>query len=114
MNRKRLIVAGVVEYLCCAYVVYFALSTTTVVASASYTTSLQQIELMELEHLLDSFDLSCSLLWISCTTSCTTNPQQLKVVDLQHILQLSYDKVTIDLRRTSNLQNILRRTQGFS
>jgi len=29
---------------------------------------------------------------------------------------LSYDnaKVTIDLRRTSNLQNILRRAQGFS
>jgi len=32
------------------------------------------------------------------------------------ILRLSYDnaKVTIDLRRTSNLQNILRRAQGFS
>jgi len=31
-------------------------------------------------------------------------------------LRLSYDnaKVTIDLRRTSNLQNILRRAQGFS
>jgi len=36
--------------------------------------------------------------------------------DLQNILRQSYDnaKVTIDLRRTSNLQNILRRTQGFS
>jgi len=35
---------------------------------------------------------------------------------LTTILRLSYDnaKVTIDLRRTSNLQNILRRTQGFS
>jgi len=32
------------------------------------------------------------------------------------ILRLSYDngKVTIDLRRTSNLQNILRKAQGFS
>ena len=32
------------------------------------------------------------------------------------ILRLSYDnaKVTIDLRRTSNLQNIPRRAQGFS
>jgi len=32
------------------------------------------------------------------------------------ILRLCYDnaKVTIDLRRTSNLQNILRRAQGFS
>ena len=36
--------------------------------------------------------------------------------DLQNILRQSYDnaKVTIDLRRTSNLQNILRRAQGFS
>jgi len=36
--------------------------------------------------------------------------------DLRNILRLSYDnaKVTIDLRRTSNLQNILRRPQGFS
>ena len=35
---------------------------------------------------------------------------------LTTILRLSYDnaKVTIDLRQTSNLQNILRRTQGFS
>jgi len=35
---------------------------------------------------------------------------------LTTILQLSYDnaKVTIDLRRTSNLQNVLRRTRGFS
>ena len=35
---------------------------------------------------------------------------------LTTILRLSYDnaKVTIDLRRTSNLQNVLRRTQGFS
>ena len=35
---------------------------------------------------------------------------------LTTILRLSYDngKVTIDLRRTSNLQNILRRAQGFS
>jgi len=35
---------------------------------------------------------------------------------LMTVLQLSYDnaKVTIELRRTSNLQNILRRTQGFS
>jgi len=35
---------------------------------------------------------------------------------LTTILRLSYDnaKVTIDLRRTSDLQNILRRTQGFS
>jgi len=34
----------------------------------------------------------------------------------QNILRQSYDnaKVTIDLRLTSNLQNILRRTQGFS
>jgi len=33
-----------------------------------------------------------------------------------NILRQSYDnaKVTIDLRRTSNLQNILRRAQGFS
>jgi len=36
--------------------------------------------------------------------------------DLQNILRQSYNnaKVTIDLGRTSNLQNILRRTQGFS
>ena len=35
---------------------------------------------------------------------------------LTTILRLSYDnaKVTIDLRRASNLQNILRRTQGLS
>ena len=35
---------------------------------------------------------------------------------LTTILRLSYDnaKVTIDLRPTSNLQNILRRAQGFS
>ena len=35
---------------------------------------------------------------------------------LRTILRLSYDnaKVTIDLRRTSSLQNMLRRTQGFS
>ena len=35
---------------------------------------------------------------------------------LTTILRLSYDnaKVTIDLRRTSNLQDISRRTQGFS
>jgi len=35
---------------------------------------------------------------------------------LTTILRLSYDnaKVTIDLRRSSNLRNILRRTQGFS
>ena len=35
---------------------------------------------------------------------------------LTTILRLSHDnaKVTIDLRRTSNLPNILRRTQGFS
>jgi len=35
---------------------------------------------------------------------------------LTTILRLSYDnaKVTIDLRQTSNLQNILRRAQGFS
>jgi len=35
---------------------------------------------------------------------------------LTTILRLSYDnaKVTIDLRRTSNLQNVLRRHQGFS
>ena len=34
---------------------------------------------------------------------------------LMTILRLSYDgvKVTIDIRRTSNLQNVLRRTQGF-
>ena len=34
---------------------------------------------------------------------------------LTTIIRLSYNnaKVTIDLRRTSNLQNILRRTQGF-
>jgi len=33
---------------------------------------------------------------------------------LTTVLRLSYDnaKVTIDLRRTSNLQNVLRRTQG--
>jgi len=32
------------------------------------------------------------------------------------LLRLSYDnaEVTVDLRRTSNLQNILRRTRGFS
>jgi len=36
--------------------------------------------------------------------------------DLQNMLRQSYDnaKVTIDLRRTSNLRNILLRTQGFS
>ena len=36
-------------------------------------------------------------------------------LDLQNILRQSYDnaKVTIDLRRMSNLQNILRRTHGF-
>jgi len=35
---------------------------------------------------------------------------------LQNISRLSYDnvKVTINLRRTSNLQNILRRAQFFS
>ena len=35
---------------------------------------------------------------------------------LTTILRLSYDNanVTIDLRRTSNLQNILQRAQGFS
>ena len=35
---------------------------------------------------------------------------------LTTVLRLSYDnaKVTIDLRRTSNLQNVLRRTRGFS
>jgi len=35
---------------------------------------------------------------------------------LTAILRLSYDnaKVTIDLRRTSNLQNVLRRTRRFS
>ena len=35
---------------------------------------------------------------------------------LTTILRLSYDnaKVTIDVRRTSNLQNVLRRTRGFS
>ena len=35
---------------------------------------------------------------------------------LATILRLSYDnaKATIDLRRTSHLQNVLRRTQGFS
>jgi len=35
--------------------------------------------------------------------------------ELQNILRQSYDnsKVTIDLRRTSNLQNIPRRAQGF-
>ena len=35
--------------------------------------------------------------------------------DLQNILRLSYEyaKITIDLRRTSNLQNILRRMQDF-
>jgi len=35
---------------------------------------------------------------------------------LTTILRLSYDnaEVTIDLRRTSNLQNIIRRAQGFS
>ena len=35
---------------------------------------------------------------------------------LTTILRLSYDnsKVTVDLRQTSNLQNILRRTRGFS
>ena len=34
--------------------------------------------------------------------------------DLQNVLRQSYDnaKVTIDLRRTSGLQNILQRTQG--
>jgi len=39
-----------------------------------------------------------------------------KITDLQNILRQSYDnaKVTIDLRRTSDLQNILRVTQGFS
>jgi len=45
------------------------------------------------------------------------HPELLKHLrpDLQNILRLSYDnaKVTIDLRRTSNLQNILRRAQGF-
>ena len=37
-------------------------------------------------------------------------------LDLQNILQQSYDnaKVTVDLRQTSNLQNILRRVQVFS
>ena len=35
---------------------------------------------------------------------------------LTTILRLSYDnaKVTIDLRQTSNVRNILRRAQGFS
>jgi len=35
--------------------------------------------------------------------------------DLQNILRLSYDnaKVMIDLPQTSNLQNVLQRTQGF-
>ena len=36
--------------------------------------------------------------------------------NLQNILRQSYDNanVTFDLRRTSNLQNILRREQGYS
>jgi len=35
---------------------------------------------------------------------------------LTTVLRLSYDnaKLTIDLRRTFNLQNILRRAQGYS
>ena len=43
-------------------------------------------------------------------------PQTILGPDFQNILRQSYDnaKVTIDLRRTSNLQNILRRAQGFS
>jgi len=49
-------------------------------------------------------------LTLSCAVFAVQGP------DLQNILRLSYDnaKVAIDLRRTSNLQNILRRTQGFS
>ena len=45
-----------------------------------------------------------------------TRPRARFAKYLMIILPLSYDnaKVTIDLRRTTNLQNISRRTQGFS
>ena len=47
---------------------------------------------------------------------CSWKPRARFTKYLTTILRLSYDnaKVTIDLRRTSNLQNILRRAQGFS
>ena len=62
------VVDVVVNLSCCTFFAYFTLSTTTVVASASCTTNPppQLIELMEFEQLLDSFDLSYSLLWICC------------------------------------------------
>ena len=46
----------------------------------------------------------------------TTRVSRYQGPDLQNILRQSYDNaiVTIDLRRTSNLQNILRMAQGFS
>jgi len=48
--------------------------------------------------------------------SAPSNPGARFTKYLATILRLSYDnaKVTIDLRRTSNLQNIQRRAQGFS
>ena len=62
------VVDVVVNLSCCTFFAYFTLSTTTVVASGSCTTNPppQLIELMEFEQLLDSFDLSYSLLWICC------------------------------------------------
>jgi len=46
----------------------------------------------------------------------TENPGARFTKYLTTVLRLSYDnaKVTIDLRRTSNLQNILRKMQSFS
>jgi len=82
---------------------------------------------------LESFSLSMSLYYrtvylaiqplkaanalnkIRCQLNgCTPGARSTKY--LTAILRLSYNnsKVTIDLWRTSNLQNILRRTQGFS
>ena len=53
---------------------------------------------------------------VAHTHRCPSNTRNRFTKYLTTILRLSYDnaKVTIDLRRTSNLQNILRRTQGFS
>jgi len=53
---------------------------------------------------------------VSLSFYCSMKPEAQFAKYLTTILRLSYDsaKVTIDLRRTSNLQNILQRAQGFS
>ena len=59
--------------------------------------------------------------WVTLAAACIPrsfigSPTCTRRPDLQNTLRQSYDntKVTIFLRRTSNLENVLRRTQGFS